>query len=50
MRRIAIISVVLACALAVVAGEVTFLNNRRQWEKLPTATLMQMGTEFINHK
>lgn len=50
MRRIAIMGVVLVCALAVLAGDVTFLNNRRQWEKLPTATLMQMGNDFINHK
>lgn len=50
-RRGALVSLMLlVCALAVVAGDVTFLNNRRQWEKLPTATLMQMGTEFINHK
>lgn len=50
MRRIAIMGVLLVCALAVVAEDVTFLNNRRQWEKLPTATLMQMGNDFINHK
>lgn len=49
-RRIAIIGVVLACALAVLAEDVTFMTNRRQWEKQPTATLMQMGKAFINHK
>lgn len=50
MRRIAIMGVLLVCALAVVAEDVTFLNNRRQWEKLPTATLMQMGKDFMNVK
>lgn len=49
-RRIAIIGVVLVCALAVLAEDVTFMTNRRQWEKLPTATLMQMGSIFMNHK
>lgn len=49
-RRGALVAVMLlVCALAVVAGDVTFLNNRRQWEKLPTATLMQMGHQF-EHK
>ena len=38
------------CALAVLAEDVTFMTNRRQWEKLPTATLMQMGSIFMNHK
>ena len=41
---------VLVCALAVLAEDVTFMTNRRQWEKLPTATLMQMGSIFMNHK
>lgn len=49
-RRIAIIGVMLACALAVMAEDVTFLSNRRHWEQLPTSTLMQMGNAFINHK
>ena len=40
----------LVCALAVLAEDVTFMTNRRQWEKLPTATLMQMGSIFMNHK
>ncbi len=50
MRRIAIIGVVLVCALAVFAEDMTFMTNRRQWEKLPTATLMQMGNDFMNVK
>lgn len=50
MRKIAIIGVVLVCVLAVVAEDVTFLNNRRQWEQLPTATLMHMGNDFMNVK
>lgn len=50
MRRIAIIGVVLVCALAVLAEDVTFMTNRRQWEKLSTATLMQMGNDFMNVK
>ncbi|MBO5539534.1 MAG: hypothetical protein J5980_01160, partial [Muribaculaceae bacterium] len=49
-RRIAIIGVMLACALAVMAEDVTFMTNRRHWEQLPTSTLMQMGNAFINHK
>ena len=38
---------VLTCALAVVAEDVTFLANRRHWEQLPTSTLMQLGNDFI---
>ncbi len=50
-RRGALVSLMLlVCALAVVAEDVTFLNNRRQWEKLPTATLMQLGKDFMNVK
>lgn len=49
-RRIAILGVMLVCALAVLAEDVTFMTNRRQWEKLPTATLMQMGNDFMNVK
>ena len=41
---------VLTCALAVVAEDVTFLAHRRHWEQLPTSTLMQLGNDFINHK
>lgn len=40
----------LTTVLAAVADEVTFMTNRRQWEKLPTATLMMMGNDFINTK
>ena len=32
------------------AEEVNFLTNHHQWEKLPTATLMKMGNDFMNIK
>lgn len=47
MKKIAIIGVVLVCVLAVVAEDVTFLNNLRQWEQLPNDTLLKKGREFI---
>ncbi len=50
MCRIVVVAILLLCALAVMAEDVTFMSNRRQWEKLPTATLMQMGSIFMNHK
>lgn len=37
----------LVATLAVMADDVTFLNNRRQWEKLPSATLIQKGRDFM---
>ena len=49
-RRIAVIAILLVCALAVMAEDVTFMTNRRQWEKLPTATLMQMGGRFLDQR
>ena len=49
-RRLAIFAILLLCALAVMAEDVTFMTNRRQWEKLPTATLMHMGNDFMNIK
>ncbi len=49
-RRMAIIAVLALCAHAVMAEDVTFMTNRRQWEKLPTETLMKMGTNFMNIK
>lgn len=42
-------SVLLVCSLAVAAEDITFMNNRRQWEQLPTGALMQMGHQF-EHK
>ena len=50
MKRITLLAVLLLCALAVMAEDMTFMTNRRQWEKLPTATLMQMGNDFMNIK
>ncbi len=49
-RRIVLIAVLLLCTLTVLAEDVTFMTNRRQWEKLPTATLMKMGANFMNTK
>lgn len=40
----------LVCALAVLAEDVTFMTNRRQWEKLPTLTLMNMGGRFLDQR
>jgi len=46
-RQRALVAVMLlVCLLAVAAEDVTLLGNRRQWEQLPTATLMQMGHQF----
>ena len=50
MCRIVVVAILLLCALAVMAEDVTFMSNRRHWEKLPTATLMKMGNDFINTK
>ncbi|MBO5541797.1 MAG: hypothetical protein J5980_12735, partial [Muribaculaceae bacterium] len=50
MKRIAVVAILLLCALAVMAEDVTFMSNRRQWEKLPTATLLKMGNDFIKVK
>jgi AraC-like DNA-binding protein len=50
MCRIVVVAILLVCALAVMAEDVTFMSNRRQWEKLPTATLMKMGNDFMNIK
>lgn len=41
---------VLICSIAVMAEDVNFLTNRFQWEKLPTATLMKMGNDFMSVK
>ena len=49
MRHI-LLSILVLCSLAVMAEDVVFMNNRRQWEKLPTAELMKKGNDFINHK
>lgn len=48
MRRIVVIVMLVLAALTVMAEDVTFLNNRRQWEQLPTATLMNMGDGFLH--
>lgn len=50
MRRMIVIAIVLMATLTVMAEDVTFLNNRRQWEKLPTAELMKKGRDFMNIK
>lgn len=48
MCRIVVVAILLLCALAVMAEDVTFMSNRRHWEKLPTATLMKMGCDYGN--
>ena len=50
MRRVVVIVMLVVAALAVMAEDVTFLNNRRQWEQLPTATLNRMGFNFYEVK
>ena len=50
MRRFIVIAMALVATLVMMAEDVTFLNNRRQWEKLPAATLMKMGNDYISHK
>ena len=49
-RRIAMLTILLLCAMAIIAEDVTFMNNRRQWEKLPTIELMQKGNDYMNLK
>ena len=49
-RRITVFIVLLLSTLAVMAEDVTFMTNRRQWERLPTATLLQLGDNFLNNK
>ncbi len=46
MCRIVVVAILLVCALAVMAEDVTFMTNRRQWEKLPSETLMRMAKQF----
>lgn len=50
MCRIVVVAILLVYALAVMAEDVTFMSNRRHWEKLPTATLMKMGVNFMKEK
>ena len=49
MRHI-LLSILVLCSLAVTAEDVTFMNNRRQWEKLPNKTLLDKGFDFYEHK
>jgi YesN/AraC family two-component response regulator len=37
----------LVATFVMLAEDVTFMNNRRQWEKLPAATLIQKGSDFM---
>ena len=46
IRRLVIIAILLLCALAVMAEDVTFMTNRRHWEKLPTSQLFIMGEDY----
>ena len=50
MCRIVVVAILLLCALAVMAEDVTFMSNRRHWEKLPTATLMKMGGKYLDYR
>ncbi len=50
MCRIVVVAILLLGALAVTAEDVTFMNNRRQWEKLPSEMLKKMGNDYISHK
>ena len=50
MRRIVVVVMLVLAAIAVMAEDVAFLNNRRQWEQLPTATLNRMGFNFYEVK
>lgn len=50
MCRIVVVAILLLCALAVMAEDVTFMSNRRHWEKLPTATLMKMGNKYLDYR
>ena len=50
MKRIAVVAILLLGSLAVMAEDVTFMSNRRHWEKLPTATLMKMGGNYLDYR
>lgn len=50
MRRFIVIAMALVATLVMLAEDVTFMNNRRQWEALPSATLMKMGQKYMNVK
>lgn len=50
MRRIVVMVLALVATLVMMAEDVTFLNNRRQWEKLPTATVLHMGFKFAEER
>ena len=47
MRRFIVIAMTLVATFVMLAEDVTFMNNRRQWEKLPAATLIQKGSDFM---
>ena len=49
-RRITVFIVLLLSILTVMAEDVTFMSNRRQWEKLPTLTLMNMGGKYLDYR
>lgn len=50
IRHLVVSIFIFICSIFVMAEDVTFMTNRRQWEKLPTATLMKMGNDFMNIK
>lgn len=50
MKRILVTAIAAMCLIVAVGEDVTFMSNRRHWEKLSTGTLMKMGNEFMNTK
>lgn len=50
MRRFIVIAMALVATLIMLAEDVTFMNNRRQWEALPSATLIKIGQKYMNVK
>ncbi len=50
MKRIAVVAILLLGSLAVMAEDVTFMSNRRHWEKLPSETLMKMGGNYLDYR
>lgn len=44
--RALLIAMMTVASLALMAEDVVFMTNRRQWEKLPSRTLLKMGDRF----
>lgn len=50
IRGIVLSMLLLICSITVLAEDVTFMSNRRHWEKLPSHTLLKMGDRFREYE